>query len=94
MLATTHAKSTGLRNSGRGYNKWLYVVEDGHAVACEDSHDDEFGEMDPIIPGDGKEEVRLNFNDDLMDGVEFKKDEHFNQLDDVDACPVDLHEIR
>lgn len=70
-----------------------YVVQNSHAVAGEYGDDDELGEIDPIVPGDGEQEMTLDFHDDFINREQFKKDKHFKDLNDVGVRPVDVDDI-
>lgn len=80
-------------NLGNVLVNGIYIVKNGHAVTCENSYDDEFGEINPIIPGNREQEMTLNLNDDFVNRVEFKENKHLNDLNHIDIRPIHINDI-
>lgn len=60
----------------------------------EDSREEKLGEMNPVVPSDGEEEVRLNLVNHLIDRVQFEEYEHFKDLYHVYTRPIEVEHIR
>ena len=57
-------------------------------MTSEYSDEDEFSQVNPIIPCDGKEKMALNFKDDIINSVYFKEDKHSDDLYYIYCRPI------